>query len=1295
MAMYPEQSVAGRDGPRRALILSVGCFALVAQALLFREFLAVFEGNELGIAWFFATWLLWVAAGALAARLPASGLDWLADRFDALPLLYVPAYVLQSWLIGNAREFSGVEAYELFPMASMLLASFLANAPISFLSGLLFALACRWMARSGRVPAATVYVCEAVGSCLGGVTVTLLLWRGVSAQTIFFAASLPIAAAFCACRLARRAWVSAWLPLLALVAACVSGLDETWRRAGDLNAWRRLLPPETYRGSFVTPQARYLHGEDRGRVNVLAWESIVDAIPNTEYASSVVALHLAQHPAARRFMVIGPGAFALCRRFLVLPRTESVTWLDPDPRYPEHLLRILPRELGSDDPRLVMPGADIRVFLAQTRNTYDLVVLNLPDATTLSRNRYFTREFFQLLKSRLARSGVVGLRVSGGENFMGAELVNLGASAFHTLGAVFRHVVVKPGDESWFLACDEDRLSTSPALLRDRFRQIDGSDAVYPAEGLLSLYPPDRTAFQERRYRAAAGTAPPGALLNSDRKPRALFHSLQLAAREAGADRSLMAALRAFAVCGAPLIPFAVLLYAVLRLAFLLNGRRAARGGQGVPAAGSSLFDSHALVFSAGAAGMAFSIALMFAYQSVFGSIFLYAGLISALFMLGLFVGGAAIVRYTAGKGGAGRGAVLMVLCLHAALTATVAVLPRDLPRGVFALLFFLGGLCSGVYLPLAASRLKQAGVGDRQAGALLDLDDHLGGACGGLVTGLVLLPVFGPAYALGIAAVVLAANLLPLFAGRARAQAGAAAGRYEALVRPAAYAAFGVALFLLVSSLRFHAATQAPLRERFDEAARAMAGDAVPVERQAPLGSGQDLRYYVVTDPAGDVASYLFSTEQLAPHIRGYGGPLTLAVMLDKEGGLRDFKIVRSNETPAYLDLLRAWMQGLQGRRLFGEDAPADVDAVTGATLTCVAIADTLDAAGAAFAGDALGLGSARPVPRDARPRFDARLLCVALLAAAALALRRRPRRGLRRLLLVATALLCGVLLNTQYSLAQMLSLAGLQAPPPGLTVTTALVLGLPLLVLLFGNFYCGYLCPFGAMQELVGYLRPRRLQTDPDRAVWRCGRLVKYALLFLVIVVFARRLDAGLSSCDLLVSVFSARRSVYTAGLAAVALCCAFFYGRFWCRCLCPAGAFLALLNGARLLRRFVPGVNHKLCPFGVATDRDLDCICCDRCRVTTAREREALVAARDRPHTSVRPAFLAAVMILAAVFAWRLFSVGSAAARVAAGMPAAGAQARDVDMPTLRRLIEQRRLSDHEAKYYRLVPAVPDPD
>ena len=1297
MARQAERSASHHGGSAWAVIFAAGFCALVSQALLFREFLSVFEGNELGLAWFFTTWLLWVAVGALLGRLRVKGLDALTVRFEFLVLLYLPAYLLQGWLIRSARDISGVEAYELFPIARMLPASIVANAPISFLTGLLFALACKWISRGGRIPVATVYICETVGSCAGGVAVTVLLYNGASGETVFLVAALVLSVAFLIHQLARRRWLSAAIPLIAVLAVHATGLDHAWRRANDLRTWQRLFPPETYRGSFVTPQAKYLYGEQRGQMNIVAWESIAASIPNTEYASSVAALHLAQRPGARRFLVVGQGGFALCRRLLVLPQTESVTWLDHDPAYPAHLLRILPDRLKLTDARLAIPRTDLRTHLLSTRDRYDVAILGLPDATTLTLNRYFTREFFELLRARLAVSGLVGLRVSGGENFMGEELINVGASVFRTLGSVFQHLVIKPGEESWFLASDDAGLTTSPAILRDRFQEIDGSEALYPAEGLMSLYLPDRIAFQEARYHEAVGARSGDVLLNTDRHPRALFHSLQFAAREAGTAVSLTAALRTFAACGRPVLPITVVLYGILRFVFILKRRKPGAPEAGVVA--DSPFDGYFLVFSTGAAAMAFSIILMFMYQSVFGSIFLYAGLISALFMLGLSMGSLATGHRIAKKGKIGRGTIAVIMCLHAGLMATVVRLPFALPRGAFAVLFLLSGLFGGIYVPLVAAQLRAAGISDRAAGGVIELSDHLGGAVGSLITGLVLLPVFGNAYALGLVALILLVNLLPMLLRSAEGRALLHPARRAATARAAGYIMVGAGAFLMAVSLCCRRTSEPALQRQFERAAQSMAGRSELIDKQATLRNGQALAYYEVANSAGDVESYLFSTDRLAPAVLGYGGAMTLAVMLDPEGTLHDFRIIRSNETPAYLALLNPWMQEIQGRGLFDANALADVDAVTGATLSSAAIRDALRTAGNTFAREVLNLGIAGPDPRPVRRAPDTRFFSVIILAVMALILRNRPHRRLRQLFLLLVLTLCGLLLNTQYSLAQTLSLLALQLPPAGWSAVFVLVLVLPFFVLLFGNVYCGYLCPFGALQELVGDLRPAQLDTHPATVAWRYGRPAKFLLLFLVVAAFALSLDGALASHDPLVSVFSSARSRFVACIAGVVLLLSFFYPRFWCRTLCPTGAFLALLNGTQFLKRLVPRVNHKLCPFGVTSDRDLDCICCDRCRMTTHPEREALKAARERlPSAGRCHVFLLGVAVLAATFIWRAYATWSGVGTPAPGAPGivstAGGQPRDVDMLALRRKIDLRQLSDQEAKYYKPVdiPLIP---
>jgi polyferredoxin len=153
------------------------------------------------------------------------------------------------------------------------------------------------------------------------------------------------------------------------------------------------------------------------------------------------------------------------------------------------------------------------------------------------------------------------------------------------------------------------------------------------------------------------------------------------------------------------------------------------------------------------------------------------------------------------------------------------------------------------------------------------------------------------------------------------------------------------------------------------------------------------------------------------------------------------------------------------------------------------------------------------------------------------------------------------------------------------------------PAVVLLFGNVYCGYVCPFGALQELLGDLRWRRLATDPDTRLWRYGRAVKYVLLALLTVLFAWTRDYAVLGADPLITFFGNSGGVFLLGIAAVAL--SLVYRRFWCRNLCPAGAFLALLNGVTLLRRFLPRAQVGRCDLGVRSADELDCLRCDRCR------------------------------------------------------------------------------------------------
>src|SRR3989339_534684 len=147
----------GSSSSKLILIFCLGFFSLHAQALLFRDFLSVFDGNELSIGLFFASWLIWVAAGALTARIKIFSSQRIVALFELAILAYIPAYAVQKILLDNMRFLAGVKVFEIFPLIKAVPMVFISNAPVSFCTGFLFVLACGWM-KGTFVPPAKVYV---------------------------------------------------------------------------------------------------------------------------------------------------------------------------------------------------------------------------------------------------------------------------------------------------------------------------------------------------------------------------------------------------------------------------------------------------------------------------------------------------------------------------------------------------------------------------------------------------------------------------------------------------------------------------------------------------------------------------------------------------------------------------------------------------------------------------------------------------------------------------------------------------------------------------------------------------------------------------------------------------------------------------------------------------------------------------------------------------------------------------------------------------------------------------------
>ena len=185
---------------------------------------------------------------------------------------------------------------------------------------------------------------------------------------------------------------------------------------------------------------------------------------------------------------------------------------------------------------------------------------------------------------------------------------------------------------------------------------------------------------------------------------------------------------------------------------------------------------------------------------------------------------------------------------------------------------------------------------------------------------------------------------------------------------------------------------------------------------------------------------------------------------------------------------------------------------------------------------------------------------------------------------MLVFNLVVGGFILNAQYSTEQIATVLSWHSPAIELSGAFLLAAAVPLLAVFFGNIYCGYICPFGAAQEMLGFVLPDKLKQPIAAEMMRKARFVKYAVLFVLMVLFFVSRDRTILAADVLTEIFGFRIfSVFQFSILvvlAIALVGSVFYKRFWCRYLCPAGAFLSLLNKHELFKRYMPAKRYGRC-------------------------------------------------------------------------------------------------------------------
>ncbi|MBC8415153.1 MAG: hypothetical protein H8E11_01850 [Candidatus Cloacimonetes bacterium] len=674
----------------RLLLLLLGCVSIIGQTVLLRELLIEVRGNEIVFAVYLSLWLLLVSIGSLIAKdfLEKQRLDRIITAIFIMLCFIIPAQFLS---INHLVKAFAIVSGEMINIPGLFLTAFIVLLPGSLLTGFLFPLLCKQLP-AAKQPVHLGYILECSGIICGGILLAI---------GIHFLPHFSI--------------------LIVLNIIILSIVFYVFRKKNILIFLLLFCLFFPFSGSFFqdryakkyTPQELLFTGDSRyGRLDITSsnmqknyyWNGELFAnSQNDIYAQQLVHFVMLQHPAPRKILLVGGLLNGFIDEIKLYPAVLQIDYLELDKNI------TLQAESDSMVNYIYKDAID---YLNSTDENYDLVLIDVPDPSSLNLNRFYTEDFFELIKSRMsADSSVAAITLSSGTNFMTPEIEELNATVYHTFSRSFPNVIIVPSIKNIFIGSSSDFISNDVKILSSRILK-------------------KRTWFNEtvifekcnelRKKQMISVITKKAPQINNLGNPAAYLATLRMWTRKLGirSDKYVEFIKEHF------IISF-ICVFAILVLTSLLAST----------ISGSRLFRTDFNIFAVSLVNFVMQLILINLFQMNFGFAFWAVFIFTSVFMLGLTSG------FIVGK--ALTIPLKILLMLNVLLIGLLILVfnSKLLVITYFGFNFLFAFLEGAVLSILLKRKFNKEKI---TSGSTFYFLDSLGATTGGLLVGVIIIPVFG-----------------------------------------------------------------------------------------------------------------------------------------------------------------------------------------------------------------------------------------------------------------------------------------------------------------------------------------------------------------------------------------------------------------------------------------------------------------------------------------------------------------------------------------------------------------------
>ncbi|MBP5590973.1 4Fe-4S binding protein [bacterium] len=284
---------------------------------------------------------------------------------------------------------------------------------------------------------------------------------------------------------------------------------------------------------------------------------------------------------------------------------------------------------------------------------------------------------------------------------------------------------------------------------------------------------------------------------------------------------------------------------------------------------------------------------------------------------------------------------------------------------------------------------------------------------------------------------------------------------------------------------------------------------------------------------------------------VGGFGGNLRVVTGISPDGKIVGTELGENYESYGFIERVRetGFFEKWNGKSV-ADAAEAEVDTVSGATMSTRAIKSMVALNLSKYSGMKIAADQ-----QDATPLW-LKIAVFVILAYSLFAFFFPQKTAKFRIFhLAALAVVLGFISGSALSFESFKN----WLTSGNITLVPVVILALALVIpVIFGrNFYCSFICPFGAMQELLGKIPLPKKNFSPK--FMKGVPVFKGVLLVLIYAVMISGMISDLTVFEPFSAFKFEAASLPSLVIAAVFLIVSLFISRPWCRFFCPTGTLI----------------------------------------------------------------------------------------------------------------------------------------